>query len=124
MNDARVEWMRHTWDHVPGCERYVVRADVLRQVRVRGRFISGDPSFVPITLIFSNIDRCIGSGESRKPDKVGKPGRHRINGVQAIRDVGVSGGGLFFRQSSAPRSEAGGRGLRGRHGGEYARPPP
>jgi protein gp37 len=103
------------------------------------RLVSLVPLLIPTAIDFSRIDRGIGSGESgrhfhdqkvserrvlvRKPDKVGKPGRHGINWVPAIRDVFASGGVLSFKPGG-PRSKAGGRGLRERHGGEYARPPP
>lgn len=105
-------WPANVWMGVSiENRRFVHRADYLREVPARVRFISAEPLLGPLEgLELSGIDWLIAGGESG-------PRHRRVHAdwVRALRDRCVAEGvAFFFKQWGGVRSKAGGRLLDGR----------
>jgi protein gp37 len=96
--------------------RFVHRADVLRLVPAKVKFISAEPLLGPLEgLDLSDIDWLIAGGESGP--------RHRRMDEEWLVDLrdrcGATGTAFFFKQWGGFRPKTGGRELRGRTWDEY-----
>jgi protein gp37 len=104
-------WMGVTIEN----RRFVDRADVLREIPARVRFISAEPLLTPLPgLELEGIDWLIAGGESGH--------RHRPAHVEWFRDLRDScldaGVAFFFKQWGGRTPKAGGRLLDGREWNE------
>jgi protein gp37 len=100
--------------------RFVHRADALRQVPAKVKFISAEPLLGPLEgLNLSDIDWLIAGGESGA--------RHRRVDEEWLVDLrdrcGAAGTAFFFKQWGGFRPKSGGRELRGRTWDEYPATP-
>ncbi|HEU4904796.1 MAG TPA: phage Gp37/Gp68 family protein [Solirubrobacterales bacterium] len=114
-------WPENIWMGVSiENRRFVHRADVLRSVPAKVRFISAEPLLGPLDgLDLGGIDWLIAGGESG-------PGHRRVDEDWLLdlrdrcRDDGVA---FFFKQWGGARPKSGGRELEGRTWNEYPRRP-
>ncbi len=105
-------WRPHIWAGVSiETDRYVWRADHLRQVPAHVRFISAEPLLGPLNnLNLDGIHWLIAGGESGLHHRPCDP-----DWVRALRDRCVSSGvAFFFKQWGGRTPKAGGRLLDGR----------
>jgi protein gp37 len=131
--ERALEWYRRQTD-LPGDlpnvwlgvsvenNRWVARADLLRAVPARTRFISAEPLLGPLDrLDLTTIDWLIVGGESGGPaerrliDGDGLPRPASLAWVRDLRDRATSAGvAFFFKQWGGRTPKAGGRMLDGR----------
>lgn len=116
-----LSWPENIWMGVSiENRRFVHRADVLRSVPAKVRFISAEPLLGPLDgLDLDGIDWLIAGGESG-------PGHRRVDEDWLLdlrdrcRDDGVA---FFFKQWGGARPKSGGRELEGRTWSEYPHHP-
>jgi protein gp37 len=108
----RLEWPANVWMGVSiETNRYLFRADHLRQVTPAVRFLSVEPLLGPLTdLDVAGIDWVIVGGESGVHARPMDPGW-----VRSIRDLcSAAGVPFFFKQWGGRTAKSGGRVLDGR----------
>ncbi len=109
---ARLEWPPNVWMGVSvETNRYVFRADHLREVPAAIRFLSLEPLLGPVSdLDVAGLDWVIVGGESG-----GNARPIQSSWVQAVRDACLARGvPFFFKQWGGRTAKAGGRTLDGR----------
>jgi protein gp37 len=116
----RLPWPPNVWMGVSvENQRYVFRADHLREVPAAIRFLSVEPLLGPVTLTLTGIHWVIVGGESGPRARPLDP-----RWVEAIRDQCTQAGvAFFFKQWGGRTPRAGGRSLGGRTWDEMPEPP-
>jgi protein gp37 len=115
----RLSWPANVWMGVSiENQRWVERADLLREVPAAVRFISAEPLLGPLdTLDLYKIDWLIAGGESGR--------LHRPVRTEWLRDLrdacDEAGVAFFFKQWGGARSKSGGRRLDGREHSDMPR---
>jgi protein gp37 len=108
---SKLTWTQNIWQGVSiESQQYTARADLLRRVPARIRFLSVEPVLGPVTLRLGKIHWVIAGGESGPGARPVQP-----EWVRSIRDQCVRAGvPFFFKQWGGVQKHVTGRSLDGR----------